>query len=289
MYKTIKKCIIRGYGCMMKWQTYYRTKFLSLANVCDESVSLSVNCVGAVDDSKKFDTTAVRNDFYLIYVLKGSMNIEYGQECEVIKEGEILVLSPGTEYHYTASENSGINYLWLHFTGSDVKNMLLGFDIPLNRICKVGYSGGILDCWKKMCKEFVIDDKYFSCQTNALLTEIFGKFARRINKNSSATRLLNSVLYIHENYYKKINVAKLAQMEGLSEPHYRALFVKNYGKSPVDYITERRIDAIVHLLENSDKKLEEIAVLTGYCDAYYMTKQFKKFTGTTPGKYRRNL
>ena len=38
------------------------------------------------------------------------MNIEYGQECEVIKEGEILVLSPGTEYHYTASENSGINY-----------------------------------------------------------------------------------------------------------------------------------------------------------------------------------
>ena len=34
--------------------------------------------------------------------------------------------------------------------------------------------------------------------------------------------------------------------------------------------------------------LEEIAELTGFCDAYYMTRQFKKIMGTTPGKYRRN-
>ena len=106
--------------------------------------------------------------------------------------------------------------------------------------------------------------------------------------DNSAKRLVDSLFYIHENYHKKISVQTLADMVGVSEPHYRALFVKSYGKSPVDYITERRINGVVYLLDNTDKTLEEIAELTGFCDAYYMTRQFKKIMGTTPGKYRRN-
>lgn len=87
--------------------------------------------------------------------------------------------------------------------------------------------------------------------------------------------------------YYNTKLQALADMENLSESHYRALFVENYSKTPVDYINERRIDGVVYLLENTDKPLDEIAVLTGFCDAYYMGKKFKKITGVTPGKYRR--
>lgn len=288
MYKMIKKCIIRGFDDEMKLQTYYRTKLQVLADVCDMSKSLCINCVGAVDDKREFDTRSVRKDYYLIYMLKGYMEFEYGKENCVMEEGELLVLKPGTHYRNRGEKNSGVNYLWIHFTGYEAEKSLEDFSIPLNRICKAGYSSGLIECWKKICREFVINDEYFSLQTKALLVEFLGILGRLINKGNGGTRLLESVLYIHENYHKKISVSTLADIGNLSEPHYRALFLKNYGKSPVDYITERRIDGVVYLLENTDKTLDEIAALTGFCDAYYMGRQFKKIMGTTPGKYRKN-
>ena len=273
---------------MIKWQTYYRTKLETLSNVCDMSVPLAVNCVGAVDETKEFDTVRKRKDFYLIYMLQGSMPIEYGDKTGNINKGEFIVLKPGTIHRNFAKVNSGINYLWIHFTGSEAENMLLEYSIPLNTICRVGYSGGLEDCWRKLCREFVMNDAFFVSQSNALLTEFLGRLARLLKGDNSAKRLVDSLFYIHENYHKKISVQTLADMVGVSEPHYRALFVKSYGKSPVDYITERRINGVEYLLDNTDKTLEEIAELTGFCDAYYMTRQFKKIMGTTPGKYRRN-
>lgn len=286
MYNMIEKCVIRGFGDFMKGQTYYNTKLQALADICDMSKSVCVNCVGAVDDKSSFDTQSVRKDYYLIYMLKGSMIMEYDNEKAVMTEGELLVLKPGTRYRNKGEKNSGVNYLWIHFTGYDAEKILDDFSIPLNRICNVGYSGNLLDCWEKMFREFILNDKHFSSVSNAVLVEALGSFSRLIN-SGSGERLMKSVLYIHKNYHEKTSVSTLADMENLSEPHYRALFVKHYGKSPVEYITERRIDGVVYLLENTDKTLDEIATLTGFCDAYYMGKQFKKVMGITPGKYRK--
>ena len=270
----------------MKGQTYYNTKLQSLSDICDMTKSLSVNCIGAVDDKNSFYTHSARKDYYLIYILKGSMNIEFEGIKSIMTEGALLILKPGTTYKYTAKKGSGINYLWLHFTGYDVEKYLKEFCIKSNTLFKAGYSGEILDCWQKMYREFISNDRHFSKVSKALLVEIFAVFSRLMNNNKT-DRLTKSVLYIHENYHKKIRISQLADMECLSEPHYRALFFKNYSKTPVDYITERRIDGVVYMLENTDKTLDEIAELTGFCDAYYMGKQFKKIMGTTPGKFRR--
>ena len=104
---------------MIKWQTYYRTKLETLSNVCDMSVPLAVNCVGAVDETKEFDTVRKRKDFYLIYMLQGSMPIEYGDKTGNINKGEFIVLKPGTIHRNFAKVNCGINYLLFHFTGSE--------------------------------------------------------------------------------------------------------------------------------------------------------------------------
>ncbi len=286
MYDLIKKCIIRGIGDFVKGQTYYNTKLQALADICDMTKNLSVNCIGAVDDKNSFNTCSVRKDYYLIYMLKGSMKIEFEDKKTTMAEGDLLVLKPGTRYSYVGEKDSGVNYLWLHFTGCEVEKYLEEFCIKLNTLYRVGYSGKILDCWQKMYREFIGNDEHFTKVSNALLVEILAVFSRLMN-NKKTDRLTKSILYIHENYHKKINISELADMENLSESHYRALFVENYSKTPVDYINERRIDGVVYLLENTDKPLDEIAVLTGFCDAYYMGKKFKKITGVTPGKYRR--
>lgn len=272
----------------MKTQTYHNAPFERMANVCDMTKELCINCVGAVDDSVGFSSRSVRNDYYMMYILKGSMNIEFDEFKGVISAGDLLIMRPGTEYVYYAEKGDGINYLWLHFTGSNAEKMIQNVSVPLNNICYCGQIGSMVEYWKKMFHEFVLNDKYFTQMTTTLFTEILTVFSRRINDFNEKNRLLKSVLYIHENYRKKIKVSFLASMENLSESHYRTVFARLFGESPMEYITARRIEAAEYMLENSDKKLTEISTLVGYNDVYYFGRQFKRKIGISPGKYRKN-
>ncbi|MBO5060510.1 MAG: helix-turn-helix domain-containing protein [Clostridia bacterium] len=272
----------------MKTQTYYNVPYERMANVCDMTKKLCINCVGAVDDSVGFTTRSVRKDFYLMYILKGSMNIEFDSTKSTISAGNFLIMKPGTKYVYYAEKGDGINYLWMHFTGKDAENLLQSFSIPTNCICSCGQIASLVEYWNRMYREFVINDEHFLKMTETVLTEILITFSRHISGLGEKKRLLKSILYIHENYHKKINIAYLAAMENLSESHYRAVFAQMFDESPIEYITSRRIEVAIHMLENTDKKLSEISALVGYNDVYYFGRRFKRKTGMSPGVYRRN-
>lgn len=273
----------------MKKQTYYNTPYERLANVCDNSRELCVNCVGAVDDSTDFNNHSVRRDYYMMYVLSGSMQISFDGAENVISAGDVLIMKPGTNYSYSAERGSGMNYIWIHFTGSMVERMLADLSIPVNRILNCGTDLGIIECWRRMCNEFVIKDDYFHEVTAAIFIEILTFLSRKINRTDGKRRLMKSILYIHENYQKKISIEYLASLECMSESHYRAVFTKTFGESPTEYIASRRIDAAMYMLEHTDKKLSEVSSLSGYGDICYFERQFKRKAKMTPGAYRNKM
>ena len=266
----------------MKFQTYFNGPFEVMSNVCDITKKFIVNCVGAVDDSISFNNTDARHDYYMMYVIKGNMDIKFGDYKGIIRSGDLLIMKPGTKYTYSSSIGSGLNYLWLHFTGYDAEKIVKEASVPLNKICHCGNIGGVIESWKRMCTEFIINDEHFEGATFSIFNEILINFSRAINNNREKNRLLKSTMYIHENFQQK-----LAKMENLSLSHYRAIFTRMFGESPIEYIISRKIEASIQMLENSDKKLSEISTLVGYNDVYYFGRQFKRKIGVSPGKYRK--
>lgn len=268
----------------MKTQTYYTAPNERSANVCDNSKEIVINCVGAVDRNH-YSTRSVRKDYYMMYVIKGSQSISFDNRTFVIANGDLLILEPNTHYSYSANDAT-VNYLWLHFTGYSAQQMLQAAGLKTNTIMHCGHSVRIIELWERMCYEFTIHDKYFENMSSAIFTQILTTFSRKIQSIGRGEFLQKSLVYIHENYPRKISIATLAKIEGFSESHYRALFAKFYGESPVDYITKQRIMSAVYMLENTDCRLDEIATLVGYNDAYYFSKKFKQIIGVSPGKYR---
>ena len=122
----------------MKRQTYYNTPREQLANVFDMSKPVVVNCVGAVDDTKTITNRNVRNDYYLMYFLSGNMDIEIDGKKRLIKEGDVLIMKPGTRYVYSITKDSGLGYLWVHFTGYEAETLLKKYSIPTNTILSCG-------------------------------------------------------------------------------------------------------------------------------------------------------
>jgi AraC-like DNA-binding protein len=57
-------------------------------------------------------------------------------------------------------------------------------------------------------------------------------------------------------------------------------------RSPIDYLNYYRIECASYFLVSSDMTVAEIAQHCGYNDSSFFIKQFRKYKGTTPRKYR---
>ena len=270
----------------MKGQSYYNVPLESYANVCLDDVDIAINCIGVVDETADVNTRSVRRDYYLIYVAKGRMIIDFDDGRTDMSAGDMMVISPGRHYHNYLDGEDRVNYMWLHFTGRLAQNFMERFHIPTDKVCHTGVHHSFNEMWQRMFGEFVQNDEFFSQVTAGIFTQILAAFSRYIHSSANQKNFVKSVTYIHSHYGEAISVSELAVMENMSESHYRACFRNSMEMSPIEYITEVRIRSAVQFLEETDKKLSEIARLCGYNDMYYFIRVFKNKTGVTPGRYR---
>ena len=92
--------------------------------------------------------------------------------------------------------------------------------------------------------------------------------------------------YVDQHYTDKILVADIAEHFHMDLNYISRLFRKKYEKSLKDYLTERRMEKAVYLLDNTGLKIYEVAEASGYSDYFYFTRVFRKITGLTPTEWR---
>lgn len=78
----------------------------------------------------------------------------------------------------------------------------------------------------------------------------------------------------------------LAAAAGYSNAHYRRLFAGLTGSTPGQYIRQRRMEKAAHLLRGTRTPIKAIAAACGYEDSFHFSKQFKRWRGRAPGRYR---
>ncbi len=61
------------------------------------------------------------------------------------------------------------------------------------------------------------------------------------------------------------------------------------GRPPAQWRQLKRIERARRLLLESDRSLAGIAEELGYCDQYFFNRQFKRVTGISPARFRREF
>jgi AraC-like DNA-binding protein len=100
-------------------------------------------------------------------------------------------------------------------------------------------------------------------------------------------KLKNALIYIENRYTDKLTLEVLAEQCGFSVYHFCHEFKKAIGKSPGEYITLYRIAKAEELLLNSDMSITDIALSTGFNDANYFSRAFRKYKEDSPSAYRK--
>jgi AraC-like DNA-binding protein len=81
-------------------------------------------------------------------------------------------------------------------------------------------------------------------------------------------------------------VESLAETAGMSRSAFALRFKELLGQTPLEYVTDWRMQKALQLLKEDDKKLVEVAQSVGYESDAAFSKAFKRIVGLTPGEYR---
>lgn len=94
--------------------------------------------------------------------------------------------------------------------------------------------------------------------------------------------------YIEANYSQGITLSDVAKAAGYTPAYITSLVGKQTGKTINRWIIERRMIAACHLLEETNKSIENIAREIGYQDACHFSRQFRQHWKTTPQAWRKS-
>lgn len=113
---------------------------------------------------------------------------------------------------------------------------------------------------------------------------VLGEASARPSRRSPA--LERAIAFVRANYAAQISLDSAAEAAGISPGRLSRLFVEETGRGFSEFLTDIRMDRARELLSRPDISIKEAAAASGYPDANYFARLFKKETGLTPSAFR---
>jgi AraC family transcriptional regulator len=136
---------------------------------------------------------------------------------------------------------------------------------------------------------------YLEALINVLAHELSGSWqgASRLspaNRGGLATWQMRAVIaYIEEHLTEQISLVTLARLARLSQHHFCRAFKQSFGIPPHKYHLNRRMQHAKALLSDQATSITEIGLRLGYSNSSSFTLAFRKLTGQSPSRFRRNF
>lgn len=92
--------------------------------------------------------------------------------------------------------------------------------------------------------------------------------------------------WILDNLTKDLTVETLAQRAGMSRRNFVRLFTKTTGVPPASFVERARLDAARRRLEDSNERIETIAMRCGFKSGEVLRRMFQRKLGIHPSAYR---
>ncbi len=143
---------------------------------------------------------------------------------------------------------------------------------------------------EEMLTEYNEKPSNWSEMVRANLVKLLIYTARKIPTSGKNLGFIDTIINnINENFSKHITLSDMISGMNYSLPYISKKFKTETGLSFQNYLKRTRINEACRLLAYSDKKIEEISVLSGYSDPDHFRKAFKDVMQLTPNAFRCRL
>ncbi|MFI3169099.1 MAG: AraC family transcriptional regulator [Faecalibacterium sp.] len=257
-----------------------------------DNVELSVFSCGLEKCVSGFTWGPGIRDHYLIHlVLSGQGYYKTKGERYLLKAGDLFLVKPSQLNSYTADMDDPWEYAWVGFNGAHANKLVTQLPFsdtqPYHHATETAALRTLLTQMYEARGLTTANEcdmiGYLYLFISTLMKETIQSEPR--NTTSGSQYVLNAIKFIQFNYSHNISIDDVSKSVGVSRSHLYRVFISNLGKSPIDYLTEYRIEEACNLLKTSNLSIAEIAISVGFFDQFYFSRVFKKATGVPPSKY----
>ena len=96
-----------------------------------------------------------------------------------------------------------------------------------------------------------------------------------------------ALAFLNENYSRPLRIGEIAAVCHMSESHFRRIFEKYTGVTPVEYLNRMRIRRACTLLYRTKDSVEEISHKVGFSSVSTFNRNFRRQLGTSPYRWRK--
>ncbi len=251
-----------------------------------------------------------RHQFYeFIYQLEGTCINTINNIPLTMKEGDICIIPPGPVHTISIFDNSIIinilikpnaingilselltknNIISNFFEGSNSFNYAFNYilfhiknDTELNTLLE----SLILECLNKDIHTGPVRKSLLMLTFNYILRRHLDNVEVSENKNKLQTEVQSICQYLQTGF-QTANLTDVAKQFNYSPTYLCKLIHESTGYTFNDILTKIRITKACDYLVTTNKKISDIAELTGYDSPEYFNKVFKKQMGVSASKYR---
>lgn len=114
-------------------------------------------------------------------------------------------------------------------------------------------------------------------------------FDKKAKKGERDSLMEQAIRFIDENFTSKICLEDIAAHVSLSPIHFHHRFRNATGKTPHDYVLDKRIKKAENMLVTTSMSVSQIAYECGFSSQAYFTYSFKKHKGMSPREYMKKV
>lgn len=244
----------------------------------------------------------IHHDMELDLVLEGSFYVRTNDEFYEAQKGSILAFNPYKPHEFI-SKGEHCRILTIHVQKKFCENYFPIFrhiffkysrvtvpeDHPMLKqlrqsIFNLGYNyyleqfGFELCCYSDLNAIIFMLLKLMPYEIyDEMDAAISGEYDARFNRISH---------YIEEHYRQKITLKDIAAQEGLSPSYLSHFLKKRMNMSFQDYVNILRFEHAIQLLVQTDKKLVDICMESGFSESKYFNKIFTRNYHMKPKEFR---
>jgi len=214
-------------------------------------------------------------DTSLFFLLKGKIEVSYGEVTRSIEQGHFFLLPTNEKYIISSIDNKA-KMAVCHFEEKlfvrhkrkegllhDIYNMKLSevedcelFAVKINR-----YIQAILDDCVGVMNSGFICSKYMQCKTEELLILLRSYYPNELLARLFYPAFNSKVDFdqvIKKNRGKFFTVEEYAAAANLDRNTFRQKFKETYGRNPTEWLKQERIKRVFQDLVEGDKSISDI-------------------------------
>ena len=217
----------------------------------------------------------------LVLVTAGDCSVEFAGGVTLPgRPGSVYVTPPGVAHIQFNGPECETCYLVLAAAPPE-------FDFRL-RVIETG-NDALTGAWFRQIGELAREtaSEQAAALVGALLLRLrhFEELGDR--RGSCRPELFAALRHLESHYAEPLQIRGLAARCGLSRSHFNTLFRKEFGVSPLAYLSSLRLRAARRLLQDPHLPVGEVAERSGFVDPNYFSRAFRRSTGMMPLEFRR--